>query len=231
MTTPAEQTARDERLAAVRVVLRPTGHPLPLGFLGLAAATVVVSGLQLRWFPAAEGRNVAMVLVAFVFPVQLVSSVLAYLGRDGVAGTAMGILAGTWLTVGLVQLGTPPGATSKALGLFLFVVAAAMALPALAASVSKVGPAVVLATTSVRFLVTGLYQWTASSTWKSTAGAVGLALGALAVYAALAVILEDATGKPTLPMGRHGKGLLASTGSLLDQVADVEHEAGVRQQL
>ena len=43
-------------------MLRPIGHPLPLGFLGLAAATTVVSGLQLGWYPPTEGHNVALVL-------------------------------------------------------------------------------------------------------------------------------------------------------------------------
>jgi uncharacterized protein len=33
----------------------------------------------------------------------------------------MGILAGTWLTTGLVQLTSPPGSTSDALGLLLLV--------------------------------------------------------------------------------------------------------------
>jgi hypothetical protein len=33
--------------AAARIVLRPIGSPLPLGFLALAGATLLVSGLQL----------------------------------------------------------------------------------------------------------------------------------------------------------------------------------------
>ena len=32
-----------------RIVLRPIGNPLPLGFLALAAGTLLVSGLQLGW--------------------------------------------------------------------------------------------------------------------------------------------------------------------------------------
>jgi uncharacterized protein len=229
--TPAQEAALVERRDVVRVHLRPIGHPLPLGFVGLAAATVVLSGLQLGWVPPEEGRNVALVLIGFVFPVQLVSAVLGYLGRDAVAGTAMGILAGTWLSVGLVKLGAPPGATSKAIGLFLLVGALAMTLPALGAATSKLVPAAVLALTALRFLLTGLFEWTGAAGWKSAAGAEGLVLGALAVYAALAVLLEDATGRMVLPLGKRGKGLLASVGGLDDQVAEVEHEAGVRQQL
>jgi succinate-acetate transporter protein len=231
MSSPAARVALDERAAMVQIVLRPTGHPLPLGFLALAAATTLVAGLQLEWLKPTEGHTVALVLIAFVFPAQLIASILGYLCRDGVAGTGMGILAGTWLTVGLVQLSAEPGATSKALGLFLFVAAVAMTLPAIAAATSKLVPAAVLATTSLRFLVTGMYQWTGSSGWKSVAGSVGVALGALAVYAALAIILEDVTGRTVLPLGKRNKALLASTGTLHDQIAEIEHEPGVRQQL
>jgi hypothetical protein len=47
MTTPAERQARAERLTSVRVIVRPTGGP-PVGFLGLAVATVVVAGSELE---------------------------------------------------------------------------------------------------------------------------------------------------------------------------------------
>jgi hypothetical protein len=50
---PAEEAARAElqrRLETVtRVVLRPLASPLPLGFLALAAATLLTSALQLGW--------------------------------------------------------------------------------------------------------------------------------------------------------------------------------------
>jgi uncharacterized protein len=37
---------------------------------------------------------VALILIAFVFPLQLVASILGFLARDVVAGTGMGVLAG-----------------------------------------------------------------------------------------------------------------------------------------
>jgi succinate-acetate transporter protein len=214
-----------------RVVLRPIGHPLPLGFIGLAAATTVVAAMQLGWVPPTEGANVAWVLIAFVFPTQLVSAVFGFLGRDTVAGTSMGVLAGTWLTVGLVLRSSPPGATSKALAVFLLVGSLAMLVPAVAAFGGKVVPALVLSTTALRFLVTGIAQWTGSPAWKGTAGGVGLVLGALALYAAMAVALEDVLGHTVLPTARHAEGETAVAGTLADQFTGVEHEAGVRTQL
>src|SRR5690606_25015569 len=109
--------------ATARLVLRPLANPLPLGFTALAGGTFVVSGLQLGWVDAGEGSHVALILLAFVFPLQLVVSILGFLARDIVAGTGMGILAGTWLSVALVMLTSPPATTSDALGLLLLVAA------------------------------------------------------------------------------------------------------------
>jgi succinate-acetate transporter protein len=218
--------------SAARIVLRPIGNPLPLGFLGLAAATLLVSGLQLEWLAPTDSQAVAYCLIGFVFPTQLLSSIFGYLGRDVVAGTSMGILAGTWLSMGLVMLSAPrPGATSDALGLFLLIAAVAMLVPAAAATTGKLVPALVLATTALRFLVTGIYQITASDTWMAIAGIVGLVLCALAVYAALAMGLEDAKRETVLPLGRRGVGAVAVGGDLDGQLDIVEREAGVREQL
>jgi succinate-acetate transporter protein len=200
-------------------MLRPIGNPLPLGFLALAGATLLVSGLQLGWLSESEGRNVALILIAFVFPLQLVTALFGYLGRDVVAGTGMGILCGTWLSVGLVTLTSPAGSTSDALGLFLLLAAVAMLVPASAAASGKLVAVAVLGTTALRFACTGIFELTASDTWKDIAGVVGLALCAIAVYAALAIALEEARRTTVLPTGRRGAG------------RDVEDEPGIRPQL
>jgi uncharacterized protein len=205
--------------AATRVMLRPIGNPLPLGFLALAGATLLVSGLQLGWLSSSDGGDVALILIAFVFPLQLLTAVFGYLGRDVVAGTGMGILCGTWLSVGLVTLTSPAGSTSDALGLFLLLAAVAMLIPALAALTGKLVAVAVLGTTALRFACTGMYELTVSDTWKDIAGVVGLALCAIAIYAALAIAMEDARRQTVLPTGRRGAG------------RDVEDEAGIRAQL
>ena len=202
-----------------RIVLRPIANPLPLGFLALAGGTLVVSGLQLGWLEPADGHDVALILLAFVVPLQLVTSVFGYLGRDVVAGTGMGLLSGIWLSVGLVMLGAEPGATSDALGLFLLIGAVAMTVPALTAVSGKLVPAAVLTGAALRFATTGVYELSASKTWEDAAGIVGLALCAIAVYAALALALEDARGKTVLPLGRR------------DVRRASMQEAGVREQL
>jgi uncharacterized protein len=216
---------------AARIVLRPIGNPLPLGFLALAGGTLVVSGLQLGWLQQEEGRQVALIVLAFVFPLQLIASILGFLARDVVAGTGMGVLAGTWLSIAVIKLTSEPGATSDPLGLFLLLAAVAMLVPAAASATGKLVPAAVLTTTAVRFATTGLAEITASDAWKHIAGVTGLVLCALAVYAALAMAIEDARRQTLLPLGRRGFGARSVGGNLDEQLERIEREAGVREQL
>jgi uncharacterized protein len=216
---------------AARIVLRPLGNPLPLGFLALAGGTLLVSGLQLGWLEPADGQDVAIILIAFVFPLQLLASVFGYLARDVVAGTGMGLLAGTWLSIGLVTLTSSPGSTSDALGLFLLLAGAAMLVPAAASATGKLVPAAVLATTAVRFATTGIHQLTAGGAWEDIAGIVGLFLCGLAAYAALAMAVEDARRSTLLPLGRIAAGRQSVEGGLDEQLERIEREAGVREQL
>jgi succinate-acetate transporter protein len=218
-------------VAGVRVVLRPLGTPLPLGFIGLSGATTVLSAQQLGFIDAGESHFVGLVIVAFAVPLQLVASVFGFLSRDTVAGTGMGILVGSWLSIGLVTLVSPPGGTSEALGVLLLLAGAAMLIPASAAALGKVVVAGALVTTSVRFGLTGLYELTASPGVEVAAGVAGLLLAALALYAALAAELEDMARRPVLPLGRRGDGRAAMEGGIEDQARGLEREAGVREQL
>jgi uncharacterized protein len=212
-------------------MLRPLGNPLPLGFLALAGGTLLVSGLQLGWLEKSETHSVGLILIAFVVPLQLVSSIFGFLARDVVAGTGMGVLSGTWLSIGLVTLDGQPGSTSDALGLFLLLAGAAMLVPTAGAVMGKLVPAAVLATTSLRFIATGIYQLSASDTWQDIAGVIGLLLCAIALYAGLAMLVEDASKTTKPPLLRRQRGRQALRGGVSEQFSDLERDAGVRKQL
>lgn len=214
-----------------RVNLRPIASPLPMGFVALAIATVAVAAINLGWIPANEGDAVAFALLAFIAPLQAAAAVFGALARDGVAATGMAILAGTWATFGLVLLTSPPGSTSDGLGVVLVMSSIAMLLVAFGASLGKLVPALVLLGASLRFATSGVYQLTGSTTWKDITGWIGLALGAIALYAAFGALLEGVQGRTVLPMGRRQKGRKALEGGLAEQVVDVTHEPGVRVQL
>src|SRR3954468_21310929 len=146
----------DPQLAATRVALRPVASPLPLGFLALALATVPFAAVQLGWVLPTEGRVAGLAAVVATVPLQLLAAVLGFLARDVVAATGMGVLAGTWATVGLATVSSPPGATSQGLGVLLMTAGVSMLVPAMAAS-AKLVPAAVMALAAVRFAVTGGY--------------------------------------------------------------------------
>ncbi|MGH2867405.1 MAG: hypothetical protein ACRDNK_07540, partial [Solirubrobacteraceae bacterium] len=101
----------------VRVVLRPVGTPLTIGMSGLAVASLVQSGLDLGWVANTQATAVALILISVPFVLQLLASVFSYLARDGAAGATLGLLATTWLSLGLVRLAYPTASTSPALGL------------------------------------------------------------------------------------------------------------------
>ena len=229
--TPGEAAASDELAAHTVIVLRPIAGPLALGFFGLAGATFVVAGLQLGWAAPSEGKEVALCVLAFTVPLQFTAAIMGFLARDGAAATGMGLLSGIWAATGFVLLTTRPGTTSNALGLFLVIAGIAMWAPASAAAAGKIMPSLVLATAGLRFVLTGIYEISASETWKHLAGVVGLILTALAVYAAYAAEYEDVLKRPVLPLGRRGKGRQALEGTYADQVAALTHDPGVRQQL
>jgi succinate-acetate transporter protein len=231
LTTSGERSAEEQVAARTLVTLRPLAGPLALGFLGLAAASFVLAGLQLGWVEPAEGKKVALLVLGFTVPVQLLASIVGFLARDPVAATGMGLLSGIWAATGLVLLTSAPGSTSDALGLFLLLSCIAMLAPATAALSSKLVPAVVLASAAVRFGLGGLHQLTGDETWENAAGVWGLWLAGVGVYAAYAVELEDALHRTVLPLGRHGKGATAVGGTYAQQVAELHKEPGVRQQL
>jgi succinate-acetate transporter protein len=213
-----------------RVVLRPLGNPLPLGFLGQFVSTVSFSALQLRWIGPGQGHTVALAALILTVPLQLVASGLGFLARDPVAGTGMGVLAGSWGAVALTTLTTAPGTTSPGLGVVLLAAATAMLVPATGGRAKRVA-AGVMAVSAVRFAVTGVAELTGSSTWLAAAGWVGLGLGALSLYAAAAFELEGTEEREVLPLGRHGAARTAARAGEEAQLRGIADEPGVRKQL
>jgi len=229
--TPGQDSAWSALRDRVSIQLRPIGSPTSIGFLGLAAASLTLSGLQLGWLPVDQSRQVGLILIAFGFAAQLLTAVFSLLARDATAGTAMTVLGLTWLVIGLVLETGKPGATSPALGMLLLTSTVAMIMTAATAGLSKLVPALVFLTAGVRFFAAAMFQLTAADGWQRTAGILGLALVLLALYAAFAAELEAALHRSVLPLGRRGDGWIAQEGSLYEQVKQVAHEPGVRQQL
>lgn len=216
-------------MPAARVVLRPIGSPLTLGMSGLAIASLVQSGFDLHWVGKSQTLQVGLILVAVPFVMQGMATVLAFLARDGAAGSALGVLATSWLAIGLIHIVSVPGHRSGALGLMLLASAWMLALSAVAVGTAKPLPASVFAITAVRFALAGIYELGAIGAWSDAAGIIGLVVVAIAGYCLLAFELEGQQHRPVLPTFRRGRGRLALLGSPDAAVDDVLHDAGVRQ--
>ncbi len=228
---PSEAVTSERLERTARIVLRPIGSPLPLGFAALGAASVVLSGLQLGWVPMTDSHQVALVVIVFAVPLQLLASIFGFLARDSVGGTGMGLLGGTWLATGTLLLTSTPGSTSRTLGLFLFFVAVGLMVPTTAAALGKVAAAVVMFGAGARFALTGMYEFVGGSGWERASAWWGIGLCVVALYATMAFELEDTRRATVLPVFRHGVGKRALDGTVLDQVARIQNEAGVREQL
>ncbi|SDS61042.1 GPR1/FUN34/yaaH family protein [Actinopolymorpha singaporensis] len=206
--------------------------PLPAGLLALAVASILLAALELGWIPPTEGHAVAFGLLLLVVSLQFVGSVVAYLARDPVASTALGVLAGTWAAVALSKLTSPPGATSAGLGVLLVGACVLLWVPALVGLPDKVLPCIVFVLAGLRFLLTGIYQLTSAPAWETVTGIVGLVVCACALYCAFAALYQDARGQRGVPplMRRGG----ARTSEAAAFGVDAEHvasEPGVRGQL
>jgi uncharacterized protein len=217
------------------VVLTPIATPLPLTFLGLVAATTILSGLELHWIPAADARLTGWTLLAVPLPLQLTASIFGFHGRSATAATGSSVLAAAWLGIALALINASPGSftPSRPVGMLAFAVAAGLVVPA-AADARGGSPltTAALGLASIRFVLTGITAMTASPGLKTATGIVGLIVAAVAFYAALALELEDNSIEDTLlPTFKWGESAQALTAPLDTQVEELEHEAGVRKNL
>jgi uncharacterized protein len=225
--------ASDGRIVGdhTRIFLRPIASPLPLGLLALGCAGVMLSLEQLGSFALSDYKTVAVVLLGFVVPLELLAAVLSFLARDTVAATALGLFAGAWLATGLEGLSAVPGSTSHALGAFLLILAGSLFVLIAGAAFGKAGPAVVIAVGVARFLVSGLYELIGSAGLAHAAAIIGFVLAAAAAYSALATEIEDVQGAVKLPLGRRARARDALAGGFESQLDRLDREAGVRNQL
>jgi len=168
-----DQPARIPPGQATRIVLRPIASPFPLGFLGLASATLLLSGQQLGWFIPRDHTEVAVVMLAVGAALLLLASIFGFLARDTLAATGLGVTGATWLLIGLSTLLHSPQHADHPLGVYLLMAGVAVAIVALPAATMKVVPALVLLLTATRFLLTGVYQLTASDPVKDASAVVG----------------------------------------------------------
>src|SRR5689334_8802466 len=120
----------------IRIFLRPIGSGLPLGFFSFGIGMLLLGCFAIGWIPVAEQKNVGMLLMSFVFPLELVATVFAFLARDTMGATTLGLFTTSWLALGWLSEAGPAG-RSTATGVYLFGFAAAVCLLAILSSRAK----------------------------------------------------------------------------------------------
>ena len=213
------------------IFLRPIGSSLPLGFFSFGIGMLVLGCQAIGWIPVSEQREGGMILMAFVFPLELVATVFAFLARDTLGATTLGLFTTSWLTLGWSQLSSPPGATSVTVGIYLFGFATAVLLLSTLSTLGKPFFSLLLLVAVARMTLAGMYEvGAAGKTVFEVSGGFALALAALAMYGGAALGLEDAHQREVLPLFRRGAAA-ASFEGYEQQLERLEAEAGVRQQL
>ena len=171
-----------------------------------------------------------MLLISFVFPLELVATVFAFLARDTLGATTLGLFTTSWLALGWLNLSSTPGSTSVATGVYLFGFAAAVLLLAGPSTMGKPFFSVLLTVAATRMILSGLYEVGASKTLFEISGGFAIALTALAFYGGVALALEDAHQRELLPLFRRGQAAESFEG-FEAQLERLEAEPGVRPQL
>ena len=213
-----------------RIMLRPIGSALPLGFFAFAIGMLLLGCSAIGWIPVGEQADVGMLLISFVFPLELIAVVVAFLARDTLGATTLGLFTTSWLALGWAYKSSPPGSTSITLGIYLFGFATAAFLLALLSIRGKPFFSVLLGASVARMVLSGVYEIGGSHEWLKISGGIAIGLAALAMYGATALGLEDALQRELLPLFRRGSAEEAFQGYEA-QLDRLEAEPGVRQQL
>jgi succinate-acetate transporter protein len=214
----------------VRIALRPIGSGLPLGFFSFGIGMLLLGCQALAFIPADEQRTGGMLLMAFVFPLELVATVFAFLARDTLGATTLGLFSTSWLAYGWVELASQPGEKSVTVAVYLFGFSVAVALIAALALLGKPFFTALLALSVARQVLDAVYQAGGGTALLRASGGCALALTALAMYGGVALGLEDARHEELLPLFRRGGADRAFQGYEA-QLGRLEGEPGVRQQL
>jgi uncharacterized protein len=231
LPSPDPETSKAIAETPTRIFVRPLGSALPLGFFSFGVGMFLLGGIGVHSVPVADVKTAGILLAAFVFPLELVATVIAFLARDTAGATTLGLFSGSWLAVGLAFVTAQPGQTSRALGYFLVYFGALVVLLAIGALFGKPFIAVLLVLSAARAILAGVYEFTGDKGWETIGGALAFFIAAIALYGGLAFLLEDLRGSALLPVFRRGEARGAIEGGLTEQLARLQNETGVRSQL
>jgi uncharacterized protein len=218
-------------MAEVRIVVRPYASSLPLGFFAFGIGMLLLGGLANGWLHPSDRHTVGLILAAFVFPLELLATVVAFVARDAFGGTGLGLFSTSWLALGLANMSASQDAVSRTVGLYEFGFAFAVGLLAVAAFAGKPLIGAIMLVAAVRSSLSGVHEWGGPAALYTAAGWLGVAIFAAAMYGGIAFLLEEVRREEVLPVLRRGSSKESIEGDLGAQLRQLADEAGVRQTL
>jgi succinate-acetate transporter protein len=198
-----------------RIFLRPIASGVPLGFFSFGIGMLLLGCAALNIIPVTESKQLGLILALFVFPLEMLAAIFAFLARDTMSVAAMGLFAASWLTLGVFEIVSKPGATS---------VIGAMALP------SKPFYTVLFVVAAARLILAGVFEAGGSHFFYNLSGYLAFAVTLITFYGGVAFTLEDIHQKAVLPLFRRGAAQEAF-GGYEQQLKTLESEPGIRHQL
>ena len=217
--------------AEVRIIVRPYATSLALGFFSFGIGMLLLAGLGNGWLQPGDQHAVGFILASFVFPLELIAAVIAFLARDSFGATGLGLFTTSWLALGILDVESSPGALSRAVGLYELGFSFAITLLAVAAFGGKPLIGVILLASAVRGALAGIHEWHGPAWAWTAAGWLAVAIFAAAMYGGLAFLLEDVHKQQVLPVFRRGTSRESLEGDLHAQLRALGDEAGVRKTL
>jgi succinate-acetate transporter protein len=217
-----------------RIVLQPIAAPSILGYLALAAASLVVGAHAAGWYGnAGTPLYQAAFIGLFGGLSQFLAGMWAYRARDAVATAvhrAWGAFFGAYgLLYLLVANGTlAAGAVNQNLGFWYIPLAATTAVAVFAALADSGVLSGTLFVFAIAAGIAGVASLVGDTTWIKVSGYVFM-LGALcAWYLASALMLEGSWRRVILPLGRTLRGANRPGSNAMQPIGYQYGEPGVR---
>ncbi len=165
-----------------RIVLRPIASPLPLAFFTFGVGSMLQSGLQLGLVPQEEIPNLALLFGAFAFPPMFLAAIFAFLSRETLGATAIGLISFSWLATALVTYTSVSDPTHPALGLLNLALAVVLLLLGIIGILGKPLLSMVILLAFFRFGLNGIYEITAIGGLQTASGVFGCVIFLISLY-------------------------------------------------
>lgn len=191
------------------VFLQPVAAPSILGLFGFAGATFMVAAHLAGWY-GSDRTTLFLAPFAATFGglAQFLAGMWSVKARDGLAYAMHGTWGAFWMAYGILYLLFATGTLSEPQGAFpalafWFVILAAVtwagAFASLATNAGLVSVLTLLAAGSSLMAIT---LFTGSRDLRIISGYIFMASAVCAWYTASALMIEEAFGRPVLPLGK-----------------------------